>query len=446
MESESVSEPINLSDGLILRQATEADVDALAAFNAQLHRDAPEDPPNEAIAVWVRDLMRGDHPTFSSRNFTIVEEIATGRIISSLNLIPQRWSYEEIEFDVGRPELVGTLPRYRNQGLVRAQFDQIHAWGEQHNHVLFAITGIPNFYRQFGYEMALNLGGGREGYLVDAPELDEGAQEPYVIRAATLEDLSFLQALYRDGSARSLLSCVRDEATWRYELVGRTKGSINTVLVRIIEDGDGRAVGLFIHPERLWNTAIAATVFELIPGISWLEVSPTVVRYLVAAGKRYAEASKGGTLERFAFHLGASHPVYAVLQNRLPRVRKSYAWYLRLPDIPGFLRLITPVLERRLKNSILAGHHGELKVSFYRSGLLLRFEHGRLTVTTWQPEHRDRGRAAFPGHTFLQILSGYRSLEELEAAFADCWVDDDEARVLLETLFPKRHSNVWALV
>lgn len=441
-----MSKPIDIPDGLILRRAREEDVAALAAFNAQLHRDAQDDPPNEAIAIWVRDLMRGDHPTFSRQDFTIVEEAATGKIVSSLNLIPQKWSYEDVEFDVGRPELVGTLPEYRNQGLVRAQFECIHAWGEQRNHVLQAITGIPNFYRQFGYDMALNLGGGREGYLTDAPVLEEGDQEPYIIRAATLDDLTFIQSLYRQVSTRSLVSCVRDEAIWRYELAGRSKESINTLLLRIIEKRDGQPVGFLGHPGRLWNAAMAATIYELTPGVSWLAVSPTVVRYLLATGKRHADVDKQGSLERFAFYLGTAHPVYDVLHTRLPRARKPYAWYLRLPDLPGFLNLISSVIERRLENSALAGHSGELRVSFYRSGLRFEFKRGRLKVAAWQPEHGDQGRAAFPGYTFLQLLFGYRSLEELGVAFADCRTQDDESRVLLEALFPKRNSNVWALV
>ncbi len=81
------------------------------------------------------------------------------KIVSSLNLIPQTWSYEGIEFGVGRPELVGTLPEFRGKGLVRAQFDEIHKWCIERNMPVQAITGIPYFYRQFGYEMALDLVG-----------------------------------------------------------------------------------------------------------------------------------------------------------------------------------------------------------------------------------------------------------------------------------------------
>ena len=32
---------------------------------------------------------------------------------------------------VGRPEAVGTRPEYRRRGLVRAQFEVIHAWSAE---------------------------------------------------------------------------------------------------------------------------------------------------------------------------------------------------------------------------------------------------------------------------------------------------------------------------
>ena len=95
-----------------------------------------------------------------------------------------------------------------------------------------------------------------------------------------------------------------------------------------------------------------------------------------------------------------------------------------MPDLPAFLLHIAPSLEDRLARSIAPGYTGELKLSFYRQGLRLVFDAGRLaTVETWRPRHEDQGSAAFPGLTFLQLLFGYRTLDELQAAFTDCWVD-----------------------
>ena len=71
-------------------------------------------------------------------------------------LISQTWTYDGIAFGVGRPELVGTAPAYRRRGLVRTQFEVLHQRSAERHERLQAITGIPWYYRQFGYEMALN--------------------------------------------------------------------------------------------------------------------------------------------------------------------------------------------------------------------------------------------------------------------------------------------------
>jgi hypothetical protein len=117
---------------------------------------------------------------------------------------------------------------------------------------------------------------------------------------------------------------------------------------------------------------------------------------------------------------------------------------MRVPDIPGFLRHIKPVLEKRLSDSIVVGHTGELKISFYRSGLRLVFDAGELTeIEAWQPTVDERGDAAFPDLTFLHLLFGHRTLQELVDTFADCWAWRDVTREVLRAIFPKRPSCVW---
>src|SRR5512147_569482 len=116
----------DLGNGLVMRRATREDAGALAEFNGKIHGENEAD--TRRVAAWTHDLLARPHPTFSPEDFTIVTETATGRIVSSMNLIPQTWAYEGIEFGVGRPELVGTLPEYRNRGLVRLQFEEVHQW------------------------------------------------------------------------------------------------------------------------------------------------------------------------------------------------------------------------------------------------------------------------------------------------------------------------------
>lgn len=435
----------DLGGGLILRRANVADAGALAGFNARIHGNIEKDQPDERVGVWTRDLMERPHPTFNVGDFTIVEDTKTGEIVSSSNLISQTWSYGGVPFGVGRSELVGTHPDYRNRGLVRAQYEMIHQWSAGRGELAQAITGIPYFYRKFGYEMGLELGGGRIGYKPQIPKLEDGAEEPYNLRAATEADLSFITQLYQQSTSRYLVNCVWDQDLWRYELNGRSLKNVNRSELRMIEALDGELVGFLAHPPFLWEESMAVVLYELKPGVSWLAVTPSVIRYLRSTGIAYAAQEKKNEFAAFYFNLGSEHPVYQAVTNRLPHVRNPYAWYLRVPDLVRFTQHIAPVLERRLAQSV-AGYSGELKLSFYRDGLRFVIEEGRLAqIEAWKPEpSAGSGDAGFPDLTFLQLLFGYRSFEELTHAFADCWFGKkDDGLVLLNAMFPKQASSVW---
>lgn len=433
----------DLGGGLILRRSTPADAEPLADFCGRIHSDDGPDKPDTRIADWTRDLVARPHPTFHADDFTIIAEAATGRIVSTLNMIPQTWTYEGIPFGLGRPELVGTLPEYRNRGLVRIQFEEIHKWSAERGDLVQAITGIPYYYRLFGYEMALDLSGRRFGYEPNVPKLKDGETELYHIRPATEADLPYVAQVYEEASTRYELVCQRAPEIWKYELDGQSENNANHYQMVIIEDTQGRRVGYFQYFTHLGRTGLVAIGYELQSGVSWLEVTPGVIRHLWQQGQEYAKRDNTACT-MFGFMLGLKHPVYEALESSLPGVYEPYAWYIRVPDLPAFIRRITPALEKRLAESIAVGYSGELKISFYRDGLRLVFEKGCLQIVeAWKPKPEDEGSAAFPNLTFLQLLFGYRSLDELHYAFADCSWDNDEVHRLLNILFPKKISDVF---
>ena len=154
-----------------------------------------------------------------------------------------------------------------------------------------------------------------------------------------------------------------------------------------------------------------------------------------------------GTFNSFSFWLGAKHPVYEAFTGRLPAVRQPYAWYIRVPDLTGFLRHIAPALEKRLAQSIAAGHTGKLRINRYSHMLVLNFENGKLTgVDEEKRDATDYGDLGLPGLTILQLVFGRSSFDELNAAFPDAYYDNVEAPILIDILFPKKHSNVLGIV
>lgn len=431
--------PIELGDGLRLRQSRAEDVDALAAFNAEVHRnDAPE--PLAWIDDWTRDLLSGRHPTHEPDCFTVVEEAATGRIVSALNLIPQTWSYGGAPIGVGQVELVGTDPEYRRRGLIRRQMEVVHRWGAERGQLAQTISGIPWYYRQFGYEYALEMDHARFVALDQLPTPKEGEAEPFRLRPAAVEDAPLCLAADARGRTRYLVACLRDEPQWRYEIAGRSRAP----LVEVVETADGRPLGYVVHedPARRQGPRLRVNACELLPDVSWLEAGPSILRGVAALGREGASEP----LHELALALGREHPLYRWLRDLRTRRNRGYAWYVRVADLPAFMRRIAPVLEARLAASDAVGYGGDLRLSFYRAGLHLAFEAGRLTIAEpWAPGRARLASAAFPDLTFLQLLFGYRSMAELNETYPDCVHDDARMGSLLDVLFPKRPSTVYAL-
>jgi len=436
-----------LPNGLFLRQATPEDAQALADFNAIMHSDDGPDQPDEYIRAWTIDLLTKPHPHFKPEDFLIVENPTTSQIVSALCIVSQTWLYEGIPFGVGRPELIATHPDFRRKGLIRAQMDIAHQWSAERGEMMQVITGIPWYYRQFGYEMALDLSGGRAAFVPHVPKLKGGETEPFRFRPATEADIPTIMEVYDHTGKLHAITCQRDEAMWRYELTGRHPDNQVRIQIQIIETPEGEPVGYVGHAPRLWGMIFAVNFMGIKPGVSWLDVVPPVMRFAQKTGESFAAQKEGGKWEGVYFTLGSAHPIYDLFPNVLPHVRSPYAWYIRIPDINGFLRHVAPALERRLAESSLAGYSGKLALNFYRTGTRLTFEQGKITgVESWQPSSDARGDIRFPDLTFVHLLCGRKSFPELDAIFADCFAHNDEARALVGALFPKKPADVWGIV
>ncbi|NTV36808.1 MAG: GNAT family N-acetyltransferase, partial [Anaerolineaceae bacterium] len=425
-----------LDGGLIIRRGTLQDTDALVEFNAHVQADPPTFEPDIRVGAWTRDLFTNPPPGFHPEDFTIVEDPSAGKIVSSLCLISQTWSYAGIPIKVGRPELVGTDAAYRHRGLIRDQFEIMHAWSQERGELVQAITGIPFYYRLFGYEMCVDLGGLRAGFETQVPKLKEGEEEPYQIRAAVPSDLPWIDALYGSSNQRYLLSCLHDQASWLYELNGKSDLNVNRKQICVIQDVGGNRVGYLVLPTELWGGEYqVAMQYELSPDVSWLAVTPSVIRFLWQTGKA-VEAETGKHCSGFGFSMNLNHPVYRWIDHMLPVQRPPYAWYLRVDNIPALLRTIAPVLEKRLVAGGLPGYTGEITISNYRSEIGMRFQAGSLVEVLENPwGNYYAADAAFPGTTFNHLLFGYRGINELRAVNPDISVKPDK-KPIIETLFP----------
>jgi hypothetical protein len=440
--------PLDLGDNLRLRFATSTDDEQLIDLAFRALDESDEDLP--AVRAFMQDFVEGKFPLLRYDDFTVVENTHTGAIVSSMCLMSEIWRYGGVPFKMGRPEIVMTDEDYRRRGLIRTQFEVIHAMSAQRGELMQCITGIPSYYRQFEYELALDLGGGYRIYEPMFPPLGEETKEDFHLRAPDSdEDRVFICHLHEEHTYQQLFAIEVDEAIWANEFEGYTEGSDGKSEWLLIENKDGDRLGYVNHAHIMWAATLNVNFVVLKPGVGYLNLLPHLLHglYEIANNKLKKDSFKhpAKKVTGLYFRLGRKHPLYEAVGQDLMVQGLPYAWYIRAPDIPGFLGHVQSALEGNLERSLAAGYSGELKLNFYRYGVHLSFDAGRITgITPWVLQDGNDGDAHLPDQSFLHLLCGRRTAVDLSRDIADCWMKR-EARVLLDCLFPSFQGQVWVV-
>lgn len=439
-----------LGGGLLQRWSTLEDTENIAQLCGFVYRDREDEPLNINAIEAVRRHMSGHFPLMGPGDYAVIEDTTRqgNPLVACTCLWRLEWEYEGIAFRVGQPEFVVTHPDFRNRGLIRTLFEMLHARSEAEGHLAQVITGILYFYRQFGYEYALELEGRRVTYLSLIPKAKESTPELYSLRIATPEDIPLLIELYNRQRSASMVWNILSERFWRYQIKEETDPGFSgkQMCVRMIVDDADKVQGYLMLATRRWDKSLQVYALNIADGVSWQSVMASLLRALQTYGMQIPKVgSDVPTLNEISFFLGSQHPVYGVLGETLaPFYEPPYAWYVRVPDMLAFIRHIAPILEKRLANSAAAFYTGEFTIDFFRGGMHMVFEKGHIIhIEPWRaPVYKNTADASCPALVFLQLLFGYRSLDELRYAFPDVRVENSNAALLLNALFPKKYSWV----
>ena len=440
----------DLGDGLIMRSAVRDEADALAEFCAKtfIH----EESGTEAywIGDWIRDLVGNPHPTLDIDDVIIVEDVEKGRIASTTTYLTQTWSYDGVEFEIGRPEIVGTDREYRNRGLIRKQFDVMHRWASERGHLVQVVLGIPSYYRQFGYEYALHAEGGRYNPIASLPRWSDDEERKFRLRDAIEDDVPFITRTLRESSQRSMVSPVFREDEVRYMTFDRTRRSAVRHRTAILCKADGKTLG---EPIGVIMYAMVTPIdegvilrAEMSEPRYWRDATRPLLCEVVELAQKASDADPDPEREikRIRQDLQPDHPIYIFDDGALGLPpERQYGWYVRVPDIASFTRKIVPALERRVAGSIHSGYSDSVKIQLHRSGINVEFNDDEISnVENIAPVSWDDANARFPGLTFLPVLFGMRSVSETILAHTDANVESKADRHLMETLFPKCSSDL----
>ena len=200
------------------------------------------------------------------------------------------------------------------------------------------ITGNPWYYRQFEYEMAMDMEGARGVDGIHIPKLKEGESEAYRLRPAPTDDHAFIREVYDHNVFRQPFAAQRSPAEWDYEFNGRSKESDDRREWLIIETARCERLGYVQYSPWLEDTVLFIVQIELKPGVGYLNLMPSLLRGLWKTAQTTPTWGnlQGKELKSLMLELGRAHPAYqALLGNRI-YVHEPYGWYIRVPGWSPF--------------------------------------------------------------------------------------------------------------
>lgn len=405
-----------LDNGLILKSISTVDeVEGLAEFNTLVHGDG-------LVGRMTRTMIQ-HHPSTHPNEWIFVEDPANGKIVSSLCLIPWTLKYGSVTLKSGEMGIVGTLPEYRHQGLIRsldARFQELLDLGGYH---LSQIEGIPYYYRQFGYEYALPLEGGWHLEFHNMPAQAPDSFADFSFRKATVDDIPLLDSFYGVAMSKLDISAVRTPDIWQY-LVTQDDNLAGEQETWLVEKGN-QVVGYFRIAKQGFGQGMIVDETSYLPYDAILPVMVKLKQMAQERQKPYLRLS-----------MPDSSPLIAMAKGWGAKYTGRYAWQMKIPDPARLLRQIAPVLEQRVQNSTYAGLNRSLILNLYRRGYELVFENGTITAVNEPGFCEDAYEVRIPPDCFTQLVLGHRNREELQAIYPDVGVSGN-VQHLIDVLFPK---------
>jgi len=375
----------------------------------------------EGVDMIIRRLL--DHyPEMSLDHVMAVE--CGGETVAALILIPKTWEVDGLELRVAEMGCVATHPDHRGRGLQRILNDGFDAYAEDNGFDLCVLAGIPYFYRQFGYEYAVDLDHSTSINVNMIPE-PASSLKPRLFSEPDIEEAS---RMLDEAQRRYHVRCPRTRDVW---LMQHRTGHYNGEPFESVALTEGGEVKAYLR----YSVKQGDSAFILKEaGLASLKYSEHVLAFIKEA------CNKQGLSKVVSKQFYGDEPTKTIISLGGESVR-PYAWQVKTLNIPVLLRKLSPLLESRLHDSDYGDLTENLNLNFSKFNVKVTVEHGEIVGVEKNSETGDRTIGLNP-YVFPQLLLGHRSLGELMDAYPDIKVRDSH-RAIMEALFPKKPGYVF---
>ena len=384
-----------------VRRATQADNDRIVQLNADWN----------GAAAGVEAAAALGHGSIGAPAFAV--GVADGHVVSTVGLLSVRFELGAVALPVGQPEFVATDPDFRGRGLVRRQFELVEQWSLARGDVVHMVAGIPYYYRQLGYEYAVE----RPPWRLVPAHVDLRRPTACVVRLADANDIDEIVAAQDHVQRAADLRLRYAPDLWRLLLTLPHAPVVVATRAGVIE-GVARVAA---EPGRVYLRDAAATTTD-------------AAHALLA----YSRQGAGGAT-MVPDRRGSAFTGILASSGLIAGQRR---WlYIRVPDPAKLLSRLRPVLSARLAESPFASESGTVVLSLYRGRLEITYAQGEVLDVSYQRHVQEHTAdiASVPPDQFAPLVlgpAGARGLEEHPD------VDLGPHRAFLHVLFPPLVEDV----
>ena len=432
----------DLGDGYMVRWATPADIPGYVDLCIRVFRNSVNDPLSKAMYLHVNEQTSEYHPQSHWRNLAVVVD-ANEQVVAGAILMHQPMDYAGIHLTLGRPESVASAEHVRHKGFVRHIFRLLHAKSEARGDHVQGITGIPYFYRKFGYEYGIDA----EAYAT-IPFATLPAKPPHevTVRRAHVNEYDTFVRLYDADrlSGRYMITTPMGHSYFTFLLEKATSYNVYTPYVICQNE---TIIGYLILGRSNWDANMIIWAWGMAPNHAWHHYTLPVLHALPLIRDQIAirNPDKVSELTGVILMLDEAHAARQQIPYGIPHTSEQvYPWYTRVGDYAYLLESLRPVLERRLAHSAMCGFSGEVHLSFYGKGVQMTWHEGQLIAckNTHPPLMGEGTNGAYPPGMFMVQLFGRKSFRQIKAWHHEVWADAPTEQ-LLGILFPTKPS--WFL-
>ncbi len=377
--------------------------------------------PDEKVDTLIRRLL--DHYTEITIDH-IFSVRSGGETVAALIMIPQTWVLDGVELRVAEMGCVATRPDHRRRGLQRILNDAFDGYAAERGFDLCALAGIPYFYRQFGYEYAVDLD---HSTTLDADRIPD-TENSLEARPFSEDDVDAASAMLDEAQSRYHVSCPRTRGVW---LMQHRTGHYNGEPYKAVALTAGGELKAYV---RYGVDASNGVLVLKEAGLESPRYAEQVLAYIGATCKAYG-ATKVNSKQFYG-----DEPTRTIVGLGGVSVA-PYAWQVKVLDHLGLFRKLAPLLESRLRGSGYGSLCETLNLNFRKFNIEVTVKEGKIVGIERGVDCIDRTIGLNP-YVFPQLLFGHRGVHELEAAYPDFRVRDTH-RPLLEAMFLRRPGYIF---